>query len=225
MSGWFGVLVAWILFGGGHLLLSSRRLREPLIARLGALPFRGVYSLMALATFVLLVRSYGEAKHTGPLLWNLAGVPGIRTLSLSLTALGLTLALASLFQPKPTDMLPSASKGAIGFARVTRHPLFLFFGLVALSHLLVNGFLADVVFWLGFVVFGLVGSAHIDARKRAADPEGLRAYFEETSLLPFGAIVAGRNRLVPGEVPLLGLAFGAGVTALIYVFHASLFGP
>ena len=39
------------------------------------------------------------------------------------------------------------------------------------------------------------------------------------------AIAAGRGRLVLAELPVLGLAVGAVVTALIYVFHANLFGP
>lgn len=225
MDGWLGVLFAWILFAGSHLLLSSRAVRGALIARIGAQPFRGLYSLVALATFFVLVARYAGSKHTGPLLWSLVGVPGVRAFSVALTAGALTLAVASLFQPKPTDLVASPQKRAAGLARITRHPLFVFFGLVACSHMLVNGFLSDVVFWAGFPIFALVGGAHIDARKRREDPEGLRAYFEQTSLLPFGAIAAGRNRLVLAELPRLGIAVGAVVTALLYTFHGRIFGP
>jgi uncharacterized membrane protein len=225
MDGWLGVLFGWVLFAGSHLLLSSRAVRGALIARVGAQPFRGLYSLVAFATLFVLASRYADSKHSGPLLWNLAGVPGVRGLSVALTALFATLAVASLFQPKPTDMLPSAQKRAVGLARITRHPLFACLGLVACSHLLVNGFLSDVVFFAGFPLFALVGGAHMDARKRREDPEGLRAYFEETSLLPFGAIAAGRNRLVLAELPRLGIAVGAAVTASLYWFHGDLFGP
>jgi len=225
VNGWLVVLGAWILFGGGHLLLSSRPVRGALIGRLGPQPFRGVYSLMALGTFALLVWAYAGSKHTGPLLWNLATVPGIRRLSVALTAVGLTLVVAAFFQPKPTDMVPSAGKRAAGLARITRHPAFAALGLVACSHMLLNSHLSDVVFWAGFPIFTWFGCRDIDARKRAADPEGLADYFAETSLVPFAAIAAGRNRLVLSELPVVGLVAGAVVTGLVYRFHTSLFGP
>lgn len=224
MSGWGDVLLWWIAFAGWHLALSSSRLRPRLIRRLGGRGFQAVYSAGALASFLMLVTSYAGAKHDGALLWSLAAVPGVRATSIAITAVALTLAIASQFERRPTDLVPGAAPTARGFSRITRHPGFMFFGLLGLSHCLVNGFASDVIFFGGFAVWAVVGCAHLDARKRNADP-ALEPYFAETSLVPFVAIARGRNRLVPGELPRVGLLAGALVTALLFTFHSSLFGP
>ena len=52
MSAALTIAALWVLFALGHIGLSSRRLRPVLRARLGAQPFLGVYSLVALATFI-----------------------------------------------------------------------------------------------------------------------------------------------------------------------------
>ena len=82
----------------------------------------------------------------------------------------------------------------------------------------------DVIFFGGFALFSLVGCAHQDARKRATRGAELAAYFAETSLLPFGAILAGRNRLVLAELPWLGLAVGATIATTLYLLHPYMFG-
>ena len=71
------IVCLWIAFAATHLGLSSLRLRPRLIAALGELGYQGVYSLVALATFVPLVAVYFDHKHTGPLLWDLGEVPGM----------------------------------------------------------------------------------------------------------------------------------------------------
>ena len=90
------------------------------------------------------------------------------------------------------------------------------------AHLLMNGFLSDVVFFGGFLVYGLYGSHHQDIRKRASSD--LSAFYAETSLLPFAAILGGRNRLVLSELPVVGFVVGTAVAVLVYVYHQQLFG-
>ena len=53
------------------MVLSSLRIRRGLVARLGAGPFLGLYSLVAFAFFVPLVWTYFAHKHAGPLLWSI----------------------------------------------------------------------------------------------------------------------------------------------------------
>lgn len=222
LIGWHWVLVGWLAFAGVHLLLSSKTLRGPLIAGLGEQGFRGIYSLAALATFVWLVITYTGNKHTGPLLWNLTEIPAIRETSLALSFAALVLTIAAVFQARPTDMGASLEQPALGLTRITRHPTFVFFGIFALSHMLVNGHLSDVVFFGGFPAFVWIGCVHMDSRKRAIP--ALESYYAQTSLLPFAAIVAGRNRIALGEVPLRGVLAGVVVTGVLFAFHSQLFG-
>src|SRR3546814_15872476 len=56
-----GRMVGLAALGGGHFLLSSPRLREPLVDALGEERFRGLYALLALAALTWTVLAYGQA--------------------------------------------------------------------------------------------------------------------------------------------------------------------
>jgi uncharacterized membrane protein len=221
---WSVVLVWWLAFAGAHLVLSSRALRPALVRRLGAQPFQGLYSLVVLGLFVGLVRSWWPNRHTGPLLWSLAAVPGVRAVAVAAAFAGVAVVGLSFFQPSPVLPVPGLPTAARGLTRITRHPLFVGLGLWGIAHALVNGFLADVVFFGGFPVFSLIGGLHQDGRRRAEDGPRLRAFYDETSVLPFGAILAGRNRLVLGEIPVVGVGVAVALAAALYAFHDRLFG-
>jgi len=194
-----------------------------LITRVGAGPFAGLYSLVALPSFVALVQSYWQGRHDGPLLWSLRMLPGTVALALVLAAAGVALVAASFAQPSVTGMDPRAAVRARGITRITRHPFFIGVALWGTAHSLVNGFAADVLFFGGFPVFALVGAVHQDRRKQRENRERLRLFYEETSLLPFGAIVAGRNRLELSELPWLALSVGAALAVTLYLLHPLLF--
>jgi uncharacterized membrane protein len=89
----------------------------------------------------------------------------------------------------------------------------------ALSHLLLNGFVTDVVFFGGMLAFSLAGAAHQDARKRATEDERLGQFFAESSFWPFAAISAGRNRVIWRELPWFALVIGAAAAVGIYALH------
>ena len=70
-----------------------------------------------------------------------------------------------------------------------------------------NGAVGDVLFFGGFPLFVWIGSRHQDARL-ARDRPGYRELMAETSLVPFAAILAGHQRLVARELPLVPIAVG-----------------
>jgi uncharacterized membrane protein len=224
--GWLYVLVFWIAFAGTHIVLTSSWVRPRLVDRLSERGYQGLFSLVAFATFVPLVWSYSAHKHEGPLLWNLAEVPGVRELSIGLTGLALVFFVLSFFQPSATAqaILEHAKTSARGVNRITRHPLFAGIALFGLAHVIVNGFVSDVIFFGGLAVYSVIGAAHQDSRKRALEGDPLADYYAETSLVPFAAIAAGRNRLVLAEIPWLAIAIGAAAATALFWFHAPLFG-
>src|SRR5947209_6782464 len=89
------------LFVGMHLLLSSGPVRARLIAFLGVQPFRGVYSLVALGTFIPMLVAFGHHKHAGMILWNLRDEPIARALTWLLMFAALILVIGSLINPNP----------------------------------------------------------------------------------------------------------------------------
>lgn len=213
----------WGMFAGTHMVLSSLPVRGKLINRLGERAFVGFYSLVALATFVPLAWIYLGNRHAGGLVWNLAATPGVRPLAILLAVLAIAVIVGGVLHPSPALVGIKEAWGARGLTRITRHPLFMGIALWAISHLLLNGFVTDVVFFGGLLAFSLAGAAHQDTRKRATEEARLGQFFAETSFWPFGAIMAGRNRLIWRELPWTALAIGAAAAAGIYALHPWVF--
>ena len=98
------------------------------------------------------------------------------------------------------------------------------FAIWAAVHMAGNGDTASLLFFAAFGATALAGMPSIDAKVAARDPDGWSRYSERTSILPFAAIAAGRNRLALGEIgwlpPALGLALWLGLLA----FHRTVFG-
>ncbi|MEM7018222.1 MAG: NnrU family protein [Pseudomonadota bacterium] len=217
------LVVFWVLFGGTHLILSSVKIRTLIIDKIGPPGFQGLYSLIALATFVPLVWIYWENRHGSRMLGDfLLHMPGTRVFAMILGFIGFTLIIASFFQPSPVGMVPGQAQ-AKGLLRITRHPLFMFMALWAFSHMLVNIYMTDWVFFGGIAAFSIIGAMHQDHRKRILEQEKLGQFMNETSLIPFYAIVAGRNRMVWGELPWVGIVVGGIASGFLYWLHPRLF--
>ncbi len=223
MPAWSLILFWMSAFAATHMVMSSVTFRPGLVARLGQKPYLGVYSLISFATFVPAVRIYLKNIHTGPLLWTLGDVPGVHTLALLLAGASFAFVVASPTQPSPASLTAGARTSAYGLTRITRHPMFLPMGLWGLAHMAVNGFASDVAFFGGLFAVGLLGCMHQDARKRVTEKGRLDGFFAETSLLPFGAIVTGRGRLVLSELPWLALTAGVVIATILYNLHGWMF--
>jgi uncharacterized membrane protein len=223
MTAAYWIAFWWAMFAGTHMVLSSLAVRTPLIARLGEKAFTGLYSLIAFATFIPLASVYFNNRHQGGLLWSFVSVPGVLPLAMLLAALGIALIVAGVVRPSPALAGVSKAWGSRGLTRITRHPLFTGIALWALSHLLLYGFVTDVLFFGGLLAFSLIGAAHQDARKRITDPERLGPFFAQTSFWPFIAILGGRNRIAWGELPWIVLAIGVAAAIGIYALHPWMF--
>jgi uncharacterized membrane protein len=209
----------WILFAATHMILSSIALRPRLVASLGDRGFLGVYSLIALATFVPLVWVYFTHKHAGPHLWYLGSLPGMRWLVYAGMGVAFALVVAGNVRPSPASIAPGRPE-AVGVLRVTRHPLFMGLGLFGLLHLLVASVNAsELAFFGGFPLFAVLGCRHQDQRKLAAGDPAFRAFHAAAPFLPSpaGIPAALRSDAIP-------VAIGVALTAVVRWFHPSLFG-
>jgi len=113
---------------------------------------------------------------------------------------------------------------AHGIQRVTRHPMMTSFAIWAAVHMIGNGDLAGLVFFGTFFITAAAGMPSIDRKTAARDPAAWERLARSTSILPFAAILAGRNRFVPAEIGWLAPAVGAALWAGMLFFHRSLFG-
>jgi len=217
------ILALWLLFAATHMGLSSLRLRPRLVEALGERSYLGVYSLVALGVFTALFWFYLAHRHQGALLWTPAnGHAGLAAIYL-LQAVAWTMVAAGLAQPSPAAMgvpeerRPKEPRGA---QRITRHPVFMGLGLFGALHLVANGFASDAVFWAGFPLFALIGSAHQDRRKRVTQGEPYRAWCEATPFLPF---TGGETARGVREMGLLPIAIGVALAVGFRLLHGPLF--
>lgn len=219
MIGFAAALGGFVLL---HVLVSGSRLRGPIVAALGVVPFRALFSGASLALIVALVLTWGDAaRHpSNRVLWNL-GEPG-RLAALVLVNLGFLFAVGGVLGINPTAAglertLQQPFEGT-GFIRITRHPFL--WGVVfwAIGHLLANGTVAALALFGGLGAMCLLGTRSIDRKTAARGAASWPDFRAATSNVPFVAILAGRNQFVPRELWWRVLV-GLGIYGVVGWFH------
>ena len=215
----------WLLFAGTHIGLATAPIRGRLVQRLGEVGFAAVFSLVATVTFALLVRAYAALHFEGALGLGLASVTGVRELLLVVSGAAMLLALAS-FARYPAS--PYAVYGGRhnadphGMERVSRHAFFAAMALFGAAHALLATRLVGTVFFGVLAVYSTLGAWHQDRKLLALRGAPYERYLAATSMIPFAAILAGRQRLVLRELPWLHLAAGLGLAVGLRAVHGAI---
>jgi uncharacterized membrane protein len=215
------LLLAAIFWIATHNGFAGTDIRTRLVGKIGEVGFRIAYAVTSVIAIMMLVQAW-EAAVAMPL-WS---APAWLRLILAAAMLPAFLFFAAGLLRNPTAVGGEALAGqqARGIQRITRHPMLWSFALWALVHVIGNGDLASLIFFGTFAISAFLGMPSIDRKLAARAPEAAARLRAETSIMPFGAILAGRNRLVLGEIgwlaPLLALL---GWAALLH-FHARFFG-
>jgi len=148
------LLLGLVLFIGIHSVrVFADGWRSAQVARLGPNGWKGVYSVVSIVGFALIVWGYGLARQAPVDLW----APPVWTRHLaSLLTLVAFVLLAAAYVPG------TRIKAAI------RHPMTVAVKTWALAHLLANGRLADVVLFGVFLVWAVLVFRAARGRDRAA---------------------------------------------------------
>ncbi|WP_439595477.1 NnrU family protein [Falsiroseomonas sp.] len=214
------LILAALLWIFVHVGISGTALRARVIGAVGEKAFMIGFSLASVVSIALLVLAWRAAPTTQ--VW-FAG-PGLRWALAALMLPTLVLFMTS-HKRNPTAV---GGKGLAeeprGIQRVTRHPMLWSFALWAGIHILGNGDTASLVFFGAFLVTALAGMPSIDAKLAARHPEAWPGFAARTSIIPFAAIAAGRNRLALGEIGLMPPLVGLLLWALLLHFHRHIFG-
>ena len=123
--------------------------RSARIAQLGAGKWKGVYTLLSLLGFVLIVYGYGQARQTPIDLW----FPPLWTKHVTALLMLPVFIMLAAASPKPSQIK----------ARL-KHPMTLAVKLWAVAHLISNGRLNDVLLFGGFLAWAVL--VFLAARKR-----------------------------------------------------------
>ncbi len=219
------VLLAWALFAGTHIGLAALPWRDGLTRRIGKQGFTTLYSLAAAATFAVLITTYAGAQTQGPAGLALGrtwlGVPLI-----ALSVFGVVSMFAALMHyPASAYAISAAGQKPEprGFERITRHGFAIGLSLVGLAHAGLAAYMTGTVFFAALAVFGFVGSAHQDTKLLAREPDTHASFMEKSSLVPFAAILSGRNRLVLSELRPVSFALGLLAAWGLHLAHPAIF--
>jgi uncharacterized membrane protein len=131
------------LFFAIHLVPTNRPLRDGLVARFGEGAFKGVFSIIALAGFVMIVLGFAKMQATlgskNPILWYPPEWTRHVAFTLMLPAMILLVAA----------YVPSRIRAAV------KHPMLAAIKLWALAHLIANGDAASLVLFGSFLAYAV----------------------------------------------------------------------
>jgi uncharacterized membrane protein len=148
------LILGLILFLGTHSVrVFAEGWRGAMIARLGEGGWKGAYSVLSLLGLVLIVLGYGAARENPQILW-IAPI-WTRHVAALLTLVAFVL-LAAAYVPG------NAIKARL------HHPMVLGVKVWALSHLIANGMLADLLLFGGFLLWSVLSFRAARGRDRAA---------------------------------------------------------
>ena len=147
------LVLGLVLFLGVHSVrIVADGWRTQMRARMGELPWKGLYSLASILGLALIVWGYGLARQQPVVLWN---PPVAMRHAASLFTLVAFILLAAAYVPR------NALKAKL------HHPMVLGVKVWALAHLLSNGNLADVVLFGGFLLWAVLDFRAARQRDRA----------------------------------------------------------
>lgn len=162
------LILGLILFLGPHSVrIVAEGWRSQTIARIGAQPWKGIYSLISVAGFALLVWGYGQARLDPVFLW----AP-----PLPMRHIAGLLMLVAMIMLVATYVPNNAIKAKL------RHPMILSVKVWAFAHLLSNGNLADVVLFGAFLLWAVLDFRSARQRDRAAGVAPLTSNMAGTML-------------------------------------------
>ncbi|HEX4878933.1 MAG TPA: NnrU family protein [Limnobacter sp.] len=144
------LLIGLVMFLGVHALrIPGEHWRDALVSKLGMARYKGLYTLVAIAGFVIMVVGYGQARLDPVFVWN---PPAAMRHVAALLMLFSMILLAAVYVP-----------GNHIKAKL-QHPMTLSVKVWALAHLLANGTLADLVLFGAFLAWAVL--VFKSARKR-----------------------------------------------------------
>lgn len=212
------LVLAALLWVFLHLGVSGSRLRDAIVARIGERRFQGGFVIASFLAIALLIWAWRMAAPVP--LW--VAPAWLRWVAVAAMLPASMLFAGSLTVRNPT-MTGGTGAATRGMLRLTRHPMLWSFALWALVHAAVSGTLSGLFFFGAFAVTALAGMPSIDAKLAKRDPAGFAPVLGATSILPGGAIAAGRNALVLSEL-VLPVVLGAVLWVALLLAHPWLFG-
>ena len=224
MTGGFAWLaVATAFFVGIHPAVSGSPLRGIVVRAVGEAAFQAAFALLSIGGLAWMVLAYAAAPFEP--LWAAPGLAWVPAVVMPFAAILVVLGITSA-NPTSAGQAGALERAdpARGVTRITRHPFLMGVALWAAAHVAANGDVASLIFFGGFLALAVFGPGDIDAKLRARRPEAWRRLARATSVVPFAAILRGRNTFEPAELGWWRIALGLAVYAALWWLHPDIAG-
>ena len=205
------LLVLFAVIHSGGAALRSRA-----EAVIGARAWRLVFASASIPSAVVVIGWFLVHRYDGVRLWNLQGVPGIIPVIWVGTAISFLFLYPATYNllEIPAVLKPQVRLYASGIIRISRHPQAVGQILWCLTHALWIGSSFMVVTCLGLIGHHLFAVWHGDRRLKERFGDAFEELRASTSVIPFQAVLDGRQRLELSEFlrpAQLGIAIAVAV--------------
>jgi uncharacterized membrane protein len=219
------VALLCVLFVITHIGLASDGVRAWMVGRLGEKRWVVFYGIVASVLFSLVVVYYAGHQFDGPPGPNLGTVPAMRWALIAVSVAGITLSGSTFagYLDSPYAVFAHNYRESYGIERITRHPLFAGIVMFATAHALLSPHLNGAIVFSSLAVLAAAGARHQDAKLLRRGGEPYRRFLETTSVVPFAAIIAGRQHVVWRELPIAVLTAGLVLAVAMRAVHDSIF--
>ncbi|AFY53761.1 putative membrane protein [Rivularia sp. PCC 7116] len=176
-------------------------LREKAEKLIGARLYRILFALVSLVLAVILIVYFFNHRYDGLQLWQVQNVPGIQTLVWVLSAISFVFLYPSTFNLLEVAAIskPQVHMYETGIIRITRHPQMVGQIIWCVAHTLWIGTTFTLVTSIGLVIHHLFAVWHGDRRLYARYGEAFEEVKRRTSIIPFAAVLDGRQSIKAKE--------------------------
>ncbi len=207
-----GILVA------SHAVPSAPGIRPALIRGLGRRGFFAAYGILSTVTLAAFIWTYAAVE---PGDWLYTPPENGHLIAVLVMPLAVFLIVGRLTTPYGAPEAPAAPAGIY---RICRFPGS--FGLLiwSLLHLLNMGDARRTVLFATMVAISLIALAKNEWVRRRIARNGGQAWLDETSLIPFAAQIAGRQRIVWSEIGWRRIGLTLAAYAALLLGHPYVLG-
>lgn len=207
-----------VVFGVLHSGLAS--LRPILTPRMGERLYRVIFALTSLPAAGFLIAFFIAHRYDGTQFWHIQGIPGVHNAVYAMTFLSFLLLYPATFNLAEVAAIvrPGFRMYETGVTRITRHPQLWGQVLWCVAHSAWMGSSFTLVASLCLVSHHCFGAWNGDRRQRDAFGDEWFELEKRTSILPFAAVLDGKQNLELKE--FLRPAY-IGVVAFILGAYAS----
>lgn len=186
------------LIGGfalAHSGLASLRLEAE--KRVGPRPYRVLFAIVSISLAVVLITYFLNHRYDGVQLWQVQGQPWVMPFVWILSAISFLFLYPSTFNLLEIAAIqqPKVHLYDVGIVRITRHPQMVGQVIWCIAHTLWVGTTFTLATSLGLIGYHLFAVWHGDRRLKIRYGDAFEKVKDQTSVIPFLAVLQGRQTL------------------------------